>query len=442
MCLKLQKNLFRNVTYAISFIYNGIYLTGVLHRLFNLRHLLCAIEIKESGSLTAASNCMHLSQSALTQGIKKLENDIGFLLFDRTTSGMIATPVGERFLSRASRAFHHLYNFAASIYPADKNRRQSFARSVTAKQLQALVKIAETHSYTVAAERLKLSQPSLHKSIKNLEQLCSQTLLNRSPVGVEPTWRARQLARYASLFFVEIDQGLEELRESDGNMNGAIRIGSLPLSSSAIVPNAVLSLLEAYPLAQIRIIDGPYDEQLNALLHGQLDVIVGALRHPSPHADIAQYKLFDDPLCIVARANHFLAHVTDLSDQVLQELEWVVPSKGVPSRQVFDDIFASRKLPAPVKIIECSSLAAIRGILLNSDRVSLLPARQMDIEINSNLLTVCPASLPETQREIGLTVRKAWFPTSVQKHFLRIVESTHITKKDDLHANFANMQTS
>jgi len=428
------------VTNAISFFYNDNYLIQVFFSLLNLRHLLCAIEIRELGSLTAASKHMHLSQSALTQGINKIENAIGFLLFDRTTSGMLVTPIGDRFLSRATRAFQHLYNFATSIYPADKNKQQSFVRSVTAKQLQALVKIAETHSYTGAAERLNLSQPSLHKSIKNLEQLCSQTLLNRSPVGVEPTWRARQLTRYASLFFVEIEQGLEELRESDGRMNGAIRIGSLPLSSSAIVPNAVLSLLDTYPLAQIRIIDGPYDEQLNALLHGQLDVIVGALRHPVPHVDIAQYKLFDDPLCIVAKADHFITDVSDLSDQLLQELEWVVPSKGVPSRQVFDDIFASRGLPVPMKIIECSSLAAIRGILLNSERVSLLPARQMDIEISNKLLSVCPASLPETQREIGLTVRKAWYPTSVQKQFLRIVESAHLTKQDLLHTIYAAMQ--
>ena len=393
--------------------------------LLNLRHLLCAIEIDELGSLTAAAERIHLSQSALTQGINKLENDIGFSLFDRTNSGMLTTTIGLIFLSRAKRAFNQLYNFSASLYPADKNKRQSFVRSVTSKQLSALITITDCNSYTLASSRLGLSQPSLHKSIKNLELLCGLKLFHRSPIGVEPTWRARQLKRYANLFFSEIEQGLEELRESDGRMDGVVRVGTLPLSSSAIVPQSVLKLLETFPLAKARIIDGPYEEQLQALLHGELDVIVGALRHPSPHADVTQFKLFDDPLNIITRAGHVMANVQELSSDILQNLEWVIPSKGVPSRQVFDEIFISRGINPPTKIIECSALAAIRGILLNSERASLLPARQMEIEIKNNLLAVCPVNLSATKREIGMTVRKAWQPTTVQKKFLRILETSY-----------------
>ncbi|MEC7359063.1 MAG: LysR family transcriptional regulator [Pseudomonadota bacterium] len=388
----------------------------------NLRHLLSAIEINELGTLTAAADQMHLSQSALTQGINKLENELGQQLFNRSSVGMFATPVGARFLTRANRAFDYLYEFASTLYSTDKRKRQSLVRSITSRQLNAFVKVAETHSYTVAAARLGLSQPTLHKSIKNLENLCEQPLFHRSPAGVEPTWRARQLRRFANLFIAEIQQGLEELAEADGRMDGTIKIGSLPLSTAAIVPKSVLKLLALYPMARATIVDGPYDEQLNSLLNGHLDVIVGALRHPVPHSDIIQHKLFDDPLSLVVKANHPLANVQHLSNETLQQLKWVVPSKGVPSRQVFDDIFLSRGLDAPKDIIECSALAAIRGILLNSERASLLPAKQVEIEVAGDLLAVCPATIHESRREIGLTVRKNWQPTQVQKALLRIIE--------------------
>jgi len=388
----------------------------------NLRHLLSAIEINAQGTLTAAAEKMHLSQSALTQGINKLENELGQQLFNRSSTGMFATPVGTRFLTRANRAFDYLFEFASTLYATDKRKRQSFVRSITSRQLNAFVKVAESHSYTIAAARLGLSQPTLHKSIKNLENLCEQSLFHRSPAGVEPTWRARQLRRFANLFIAEIHQGLEELAEADGRMDGTIKIGSLPLSTAAIVPKSVLKLLERYPLARTTIVDGPYDEQLNALLNGHLDVIVGALRHPAPHADITQHKLFDDPLSLVVKAGHPLADVKQLTDNTLQQLKWVVPSRGVPSRQVFDDIFKSRGLNAPKDIIECSALAAIRGILLNSERASLLPAKQVEVEVSCGLLAVCPAIIHESRREIGLTVRKNWQPTEVQKAFLRIIE--------------------
>lgn len=390
---------------------------------FNLRHLLCALEIKNSGTISAAAKQIHLTQSALTQGINKLEATLGLTLFSRTNSGMYCTENGARFLNRADRAFKHLQYAGAMLFNADKPKMHSFVRSVSSRQLKALITITELQSYTAAAIQMGLTQPTLHRSIKDLESLCEQCLFQRSPTGVEPTWRARQLTRYASLFFAELSQGLEEIGEVNGRMNGSIRIGSLPLARTEIVPRCVLQLLDEFPLAQVSIIDGPYEEQVNYLLHGQLHVIVGALRYPLPHNDIKQHKLFDDPLSMVVKAGHKFAKRATLSNTELQSLKWVVPGKGVPARLVFDELFNSRGLVPPEQIIECSAMVAIRGLLLNSERAALLPARQVDVEVKNGLLAVCPMPLADTNREIGLSMRKNWQATHIQRRFLEIIES-------------------
>lgn len=393
--------------------------------LFNLRHLQGALEILHCGKLSEAAGRIHLTQSALTQGINKIEKEFGQPLFKRASSGMFATENGSKFLIRVERALAHLQDFATMLFANEKGKKQSFIRSVTSRQLNALITIAELQSYTAAAQRLGLTQPTLHRSIKDLESLTEQTLFQRSPMGVEPTWRARQLRRKASLFFDELAQGIEEFNEASGLIGGSVRIGSLPLSRPEIVPKCVLQLLDQYPLAKVSIVDGPYEEQLQALLHGQLDVIVGALRFPKSHVDIEQHRLFDDPLSIVMKADHPLVKQTHLSNDELQDLKWVVPSKGVPSRLVFDGIFSARGLPSPAHVIECSAMVAIRGLLLNSERASLLPARQVKVEVDNHLLAVSPMPLPETQRIIGLTTRKNWQPTRVQQKLLQIIRQNY-----------------
>lgn len=390
---------------------------------FNLRHLLCALEIRNSGTISAAAEQIHLTQSALTQGINKLEETIGLLLFNRTNSGMYCTENGAQFLNRAERAFRHLYYVGSMLFTTNKAKSHSFVRSLSSHQLKALISITELQSYTAAAIHLGLTQPTLHRSIKNLEILCDQSLFQRSPVGVEPTWRARQLARYASLFFAELTQGVEEIGEVNGRMNGSIRIGSLPLARTEIVPKCVLQLLSEYPQAQVSIVDGSYDEQVHALLHGELHVIVGALRHPLPHNEIKQHKLFKDPLSMVVKAGHKFATRASLSNEELQNLRWVVPSKGVPARQVFDELFHRRELSLPEQIIECSAMVAIRGILLNSDSAALLPARQIEVELKNGLLAICPMPLTDTNREIGLSTRTNWQATHIQNRFIQIVKS-------------------
>ncbi|KXI26712.1 LysR family transcriptional regulator [Paraglaciecola hydrolytica] len=386
----------------------------------NTRHLLCALKIKECGTLSQAANQIHLTQSALTQGINKLESDLGYTLFSRSHAGMQVTEVGELFLQRIGRAFEHLQEFVAIVFANDKAKRQAFIRSVTSRQLTALMHIVELQSYTTAAQHLGLSQPTLHRTIKDLEQFCEQPLLPRSPTGVEPTWRAKQLRRYASLFFTELQQGIDEMQEFNGQVNGSLRIGSLPLARSEIVPLAVLQLNDEFPDATISIVDGPYGEQFNSLLHGQLDLIVGALRSPNP--DTVQRPMFQDQLSIVVKAKHPLATRQIISAAELQQLDWVAPAKSTPARHVFSQIFVSRGLAPPSHVIECSSLVAVRGILLNSERAALLPARQVEVEVRAGLLAVCPMTLPDTDREIGLTMRRTWHPTQMQNRFLDIIQ--------------------
>ncbi|MFT6951281.1 MAG: LysR family transcriptional regulator of gallate degradation [Paraglaciecola sp.] len=386
----------------------------------NNRHLLCALKIKEYGTLSQAANEIHLTQSALTQGINKLEEELGYSLFSRSHSGMQPTEVGELFLTRVSRAFEHLHEFGSILFTADKIKRRAFIRAITSRQLTALIHIVELQSYTAAAIRLGLSQPTLHRTIKDLEQFCEQPLFQRSPSGVEPTWRAKQLRRYGSLFFAELQQGIEEMHEFNGQVNGSLRLGCLPLARSEIVPLAVLQLNEDFPDANISIVDGPYGEQFNSLLHGQLDLIVGALR--LPNQDIIQRPLFQDQLSIVVKANHPLSTRQTISTAELQKLDWVAPAKSTPARDVFSQIFVSRGLALPSHVIECSSLVAVRGILLNSERAALLPARQVQVEVRSGLLAVCPMILPDTDRVIGVTMRRTWHPTQMQRRFLEIIE--------------------
>lgn len=389
---------------------------------FNNRHLLCALKIKELGTISEAAEQVHLTQSAVTQGINKLEKDLGYQLFYRSHSGMSTTEVGELFLTRVGRAFGKLHEFVNILFNNDKAKRQAFIRSITSRQLLALIHIVELQSYSTAAIHLGLSQPTLHRTIKDLEQFCEQALLSRSPTGVEPSWRAKQLRRYASLFFAELQQGLDEINEFNGRMNGTLVVGSLPLARSEIVPLSVLQLNDEFPDANISIIDGPYGEQFNSLLHGQLDVIVGALRPLQLQQDIRQIHLFDDQLSIVVKAKHPLANCQTISAAELQQLDWVAPAKSTPARHVFSQIFVSRGLTPPSHVIECSSLVAVRGILLNSQRAALLPARQVEVEVRAGILAVCPMTLPDTDREIGLTMRNTWHPTKMQSRFLEIIE--------------------
>ncbi len=384
----------------------------------NLRHLTAALAIRQLGSISGAIDKVHLSQSAITQGLNRLETELGFRLFTRSHDGLTATEAGEIFLRRAQQAFEFLFSMDRVLPQRDKTRPSRIYRSVTTKQLRALMTVVELGSYTLAARRLNLAQPTVHRAVQDMEAICGLHFFGKSPAGLEPTWHTRQLARYIALFFSELSQGIEEVQEHDGRMTGRLRIGSLPLARTRMVPRAVVTLLREFPEARVSIIDGPYNEQLHALLHGRLDLIVGALREPLPSPDIVQKRLFADSLNIVVRPGHPLEKRGVISATELHALDWVAPREETPAREAFTHFFESNGLSPPSHVIECSSLVAIRGMLMESDRAALLSARQVEIDVQFGLLSVSTQNLQGTGREIGITLRKGWQPTQVQQRFL------------------------
>ena len=74
----------------------------------NLRHLRGLLAVEEHGSISTAAQAISLSQPALTQGILKLETQLGEVLFDRRSDGMVPTTAGKLVLDRARACMRHL----------------------------------------------------------------------------------------------------------------------------------------------------------------------------------------------------------------------------------------------------------------------------------------------------------------------------------------------
>src|SRR3546814_1467742 len=78
----------------------------------------------------------------------------------------------------------------------------------------------------------------------------------------------------------------------------------MPLARAKLLPHAVARFHAAHPEVQIDIVDGQQAGLTEQLREGDLDFLVGALPYSSPGKGIEQKWLFDDPLVVIARADH------------------------------------------------------------------------------------------------------------------------------------------
>ena len=380
----------------------------------NLRHLRLFMATAELKSLTLTSQKWHVSQPAVTQALNNLEQHAGGVLLDRSRHGVFLTPRGEILLRRVQNAFSLLDSIIEEVSPRLRS-------SLTFSQLRALTAVGESENFTLAAHQLGLAQPTVHRAVRQVEEAAGRSLFERTAFGIIPTRFCQALVQAARLARYELDQAEAELVAFDGGEAGSVVIGAMPLARVALLPKALALFREEYATASVRIIDGTYDALLQGLRRGTIDILIGALREPSPIHDVVQEQLFGDRLALLAGPQHPLAQKASLTTDDLLSYPWVVPKQGTPTRMQFEMIFKSAGCRPPQRLIDSGSLLLMRGLLRESDHLGCISRHQAKPECDIGLLVQLRYKADDLCRPIGLTFRDNWQPTRMQRRMVELL---------------------
>jgi LysR family transcriptional regulator of gallate degradation len=392
----------------------------------NLRHLSVFCAVARLGSVSAAARAAHLSQPAVTQAVGSLEEDFGSALFVRTMHGMELTEAGRLCSTRVSSALERVEAALTAAAPQAQTRAGgSVTHRITSRQLQALVAAVGAGGFGPAARLVGMTRATIQRAARELEQRIGVPLFEATSHGLRPTREALRLGLQVQLAIAELAQARAEVAAAAGADTGQTVVGAMPLGRSFMVPEAVLRFAARRPQHRVAILDGPYENLLDALRHGRADVLVGALRGQIP-PDVLQEPLFDDPLAIIVRRDHPLAKMSGGGRrappaEALVRFPWIAPRTGSPLRGHFERLFGGATATPPATAIECNSLIAARTLLLRSDRAMLLSAQQAQHELAAGELVALPHPAGRVVRAIGLTLRRDWQPTAAQAELLQIL---------------------
>ncbi|MEO1557695.1 MAG: LysR substrate-binding domain-containing protein, partial [Pseudomonadota bacterium] len=246
-------------------------------------------------------------------------------------------------------------------------------------------------------------------------------LFTARPSGVRLTPVAETFVLGAKLAQAEIRQSLEEIGRELGEERGTFVLGSLPLARTSIVPKAIHALVSSVDGFQIRVVEGRYAELLRSLREGDLDCLIGALRHPAPAEDIDQELLFRDALAIVAHPDHPLAGRTLASLDETLGYPWIAPPKETPAGQyLFETLRIHDRPKTPVSVVS-SSMAILRGVLAEGPYLSVVSRHQINVDEALGAITTLDIPLEGHMRDIGLTYRRGWQPTETQSRFIEFL---------------------
>lgn len=254
------------------------------------------------------------------------------------------------------------------------------------RQLDYFLKVVERGSLTAAAAELRITQPTLTKSIRQLEESLGATLLERLPRGVVPTTFGAVLARHARLVGVQIKDALGEIEGMRSGRMGHVAIGAGPAWLRRLLPLAVTRAQAASPGLAVYLTGGFDDGLLRLLRQGQLDLVVAELPEPSTAPDLALLELASDDLGIVCRSGHALVGRTGLVPTDLVAYPWILPAGNTRARRRLDALFTGRGLEPPAASIETDSMAFMLATIRLSDGIGYTTSRLLTLDEGSGLV--------------------------------------------------------
>lgn len=249
------------------------------------------------------------------------------------------------------------------------------------KRFEFLCHIADYGSFSKAASVIGVTQPSLGRQIRKLEDECGMRLLYRNGRGASLTPEGAQLLLRIRPLLKEIDSAISDLQAVRNSARGAVSIGMTPAVSRIIGYRLLLAAREKYPKINLNIVTGYSGYLLEWLASGRIDVGILDNERRADHLvfdHIAQLSLSLVSASAQARLAVQAGEAIDIS--ALKNLPLVLPSRMHGLRRTMDIAAANAGISLNVTY-EIDAHDLVREMVLAGAAHTVMCASAMQSEI-------------------------------------------------------------
>src|ERR1700754_1140767 len=193
-------------------------------------------------------------------------------------------------------------------------------------QLRYVCAISETGSFSRAAERCQVAQPSLSQQVLKLEEDLGAKLFDRLGRSIRLTEAGRAFLPHARSILNQMEAARSDVAEKSADVRGSVAVGVIPTIAPYLMPSYTAAFAKKYPEAKLRIVEETTSVLIEGLRDLSIDVAILAL--PLRHKDLEFFPIRTDPLFAVLRRDHPRASAKTLALKDLRGEEFVMLRDG------------------------------------------------------------------------------------------------------------------
>ncbi|MCP4492824.1 MAG: LysR family transcriptional regulator [Gammaproteobacteria bacterium] len=266
-------------------------------------------------------------------------------------------------------------------------------------QIRAFLAVAELESFSLAAERLHVTQPAVSKRIRQLEDSISTALFDRlgkrsilTPGGKAFLPRAERILQEVKAFKADISHQHDQ-------PSGTLTLGTSHHIGLHRLPPVLRDFKIEYPQVDLDLHFMDSEDACAAIANNELELAVVTLpEHPDRRLSLE--PVWIDILQIVLAPDHPLASQPVLSHEQLLDFPAILPSNGTFTRKIINSYFSISRDGLPA-ILETNYLETIKVMVAANLGWSMLPISMVDSSLVGRALNGL-----DIQRPLGIVTHK------------------------------------
>lgn len=290
--------------------------------------------------------------------------------------------------------------------------------NIQPRHLRIFVALAQSLNFSRTADQFCITQPSLSKAVKDLEETLELQLFERSTRSVCLTHSGRQLLPLATQLLADLDAGLLQLQQLASSVTLKLSIAALPSLASVLLPAVVAQLRtrQSAPLS-IRVHDGSDSASVQRLIRYEVDFALASAHPLSP--ELHYGELLRDRFIVAGGKQWHHALKRPLSLEQLAELPVITMTNESSSAKYMSAAYINRGMVFN-PFLQLDQVGTIASFVREGVGVTVLPYLGA-VPLLAMKGIHCQEIVDGPVRSVGIVTRRATRLSKLAEHAIELV---------------------
>ena len=289
------------------------------------------------------------------------------------------------------------------------------------ESLKMFCDLAETKSFTKAAQINGVTQSAVSQTISALERRFKSLLIERSKKNFRLTPEGDVFYEYSKKILQINDALHSRLQEIEDVVSGTIRLAAVYSVGLHVLPPFVKKFLKRHPTVNVHVEYRRSDQVYENVLGNVVDL--GVVAYPARDPRLETVLLGKDKLVMICHPQHPLARRKSLKVEALAGQKFINFERDLPTRKALDKIFKDHRTEVNT-VMQLDNIETLKRAVEIDSGVAIVPEGTVALEVASQTLAVVPLEGSGLTRQLGIIYKKNKVLSPALKHFIALLKES------------------